>query len=397
MPTTWQNLLAGKPGITRLTRFDPSALPSQMAGEAHDFDPLRVLDAKEARHTDRFIQLAVAAADEALQDARLSISAANALRVGVCIGTAFGGVQAIETAYERFHAGGYKKVSPYFIPMLLGNMAAGHIAIRHGIRGVNLNHSTACTSGTHAIGEALLHLRSGRAEAMVAGGSEAPLTPVCIAGFCALRALSQRNDNPQGASRPFDRKRDGFVMAEGSGVLILEELEHARRRGAPMYAELLGYGASADAYHLTQPDPEAAGPAAAMQLALADAGLEPSAVSHINAHGTSTPYNDRNETLALKQVFGPHAASLTVTANKSMLGHSLGAAGAVEAVITVLSLRHQVLPPTINYEEPDPDCDLDYVPNEARAARFETALTNSYGFGGTNGSLLFRRVERTAR
>lgn len=386
---SWDGAVAGTSTVGPITQFDVGAMPSRIAAEVAGFDPSNYLDSKETRKTDRFIQFAIAAADEAINDAKLQITPQNTQRIGIAIGSAIGGLLAIEAAAARYAKDKTRKVSPYLIPMMLGNMAAGHVSIRHGIRGVNLSHSTACSAGTHAIGEAMLHIRRGAAEVILAGGSEAAITPLSVGSFGSMRALSQRNDEPQRASRPFDLHRDGFVIGEGAGVLVLEDLDHARRRGAAIYAELLGYGASADAYHLTQPDPEALGSASAMALALEDARLEPAAISYINAHGTSTLYNDHNETLAIKQVFGAHAHALAVSSTKSMIGHSLGAAGAIEAAVTVLALTHQIIPPTINYETPDPECDLDYTPNQARHARLDAAVSNSYGFGGTNGSLVF--------
>jgi 3-oxoacyl-[acyl-carrier-protein] synthase II len=387
----WQALLAGRSGIAPIARFDAANLPVRIAGEVRDFDPAAYIEKKEIKKMDAFTHYAVAAAQMAADDAQLTVDAANAERVGVLIGVGMGGIATIEEYHRNFLESGLKKVTPFFIPRLIANMAPGQIALRFGAKGVNYTTSSACASGGHAVGEAYRLIRFGYQDAMFAGGAEAGVTPMGVGGFAVMRALSTRNAEPQRASRPFDRERDGFVIAEGAGVLILESLDHARRRGARVYAEIAGYGANSDAYHITMPAPEGEGAAACMRLALADGSVEPSEVDYINAHGTSTPYNDLNETLAIKRVFGEHARRLAVSSTKSMTGHLLGAAGGVEAAYTALTVSHGVLPPTINYENVDPECDLDYVPNQPRAAAVRVALSNSFGFGGTNACVAFRR------
>jgi len=389
--STWRALVNGASGIGPITRFDASALPCRIAGEVKEFDPLTFLNAKEARKSDPFMQYALAAAGMALEDARLSLTPLSAPRTGVLIGSGRGGVTTYEKNMAALMTRGYRAVSPFFTPLSLVNMASGAVSLKLGAKGPCLDVSTACATGTHALGEAMKIIQRGDADVMITGGSEAAITPLIVAGFCQARALSLRNNEPQKASRPFDRDRDGFVLAEGAGVLVLEELSHAERRGANIYAELAGYGLTSDAYHYTSPDPTGEGPARAMLLALADAGLQPPQIDYLNAHGTSTVPNDRVETLAVKKAFGEQARTLAASSSKSMLGHMLGAAGAVEAAITALTLRDGVIPPTINYETPDPECDLDYVPNKARKKNLNAALSSSLGFGGINACLVLMR------
>ncbi len=392
MRTTWDALVHARSGIGLITRFDASAFPCCIAGELKGFDPRQYLGPKEVRKTDPVIQYALAAALMALEDAGLSLTPSLALRTGVLIGSGRGGVTTAEKNMALFLSRGPKAVSPFYPPMSLVNMASGYVAMKLGARGPCLAVSAACATGAHSLGEAMKIIQRGDADVMVAGGSEAALTPLILAGFCQARALSERNAEPTKASRPFDRDRDGFVLAEGAGVLVLEEREHALKRGARIYAELAGYGLSSDAYHYTRPAPDGAGPARAMRLALADAGMEPHAIDYINAHGTSTIPNDRIETLALKKAFGEHARKLAISSSKSMLGHMLGAAGAVEAAITCLALRDSILPPTLNLERRDPACDLDFVPNTARKKELHAALSNSLGFGGSNAALVLKRA-----
>jgi len=386
----WQALIGGRSGIAPITHFNTTDFPVRIAGEVRDFTPSAYLEQKEIKKVDPFAQFAIAAAQMAMEDAGLTVAPEIADRVGVLIGVGMGGIQTIEQAHMQFLEDGPKRLSPFFIPRLIANLAPGQVAIRFGCKGVNYSAASACASGGHGVGEAARLIRFGYQDAMICGGAEAAVTPMGVGGFAAMRALSTRNDEPQRASRPFDRQRDGFVIAEGAGILVLEVLEHAQARGARVYAELAGYGANGDAYHITSPSPEGEGAARCMQLALEDAEIAPTEVDYINAHGTSTPYNDANETKAIKRVFGEHAARMAVSSTKSMTGHLLGAAGGVEAAYTALALYHGVLPPTINYEEPDPECDLDYVPNEARHALSRAALSNSFGFGGTNACLALR-------
>ena len=392
----WEGVLAGRSGIRRISRFDPSPFPCQIAGEVPDFDPTAFIDRKEARRMDRFTQFAMASVAMALADAGIDPAAMDGRRLGVLMGTGIGGIETFVEQAAVMAERGPDRVSPFFIPMMIANMAAGQVAIRYGARGPNSTVVTACAASAHAVGEAFRILQRGEADVMITGGAEAAIVPLGLAGFCAMKALSTRNDAPQAASRPFDRGRDGFVMAEGAGALILETLEHARRRGARIYAEIIGYGTTADAHHITQPAPGGEGGARAMEGAMADAGLDPADVDYINAHGTSTPQGDVAETQAIKRVFGDHAYRLAVSSTKSMTGHLLGAAGAVESILTVLALRDGVLPPTINLEDPDPECDLDYVPNQARPRAIRVALSNSFGFGGQNACLAFRRFEAGA-
>jgi 3-oxoacyl-[acyl-carrier-protein] synthase II len=389
----WEKLVAGRSGIGRITRFDASQLPVQVAGEVRDFEAERFIERKDLKKMDIFIRYALAAAQLAVEDAALPLPLAAPERTGVIVGVGIGGIASLEESYEHFASGNLRRVSPFFIPRLIPNMAAGHIALRFGARGPNYATTSACASGAHAIGDALVFIREGRQDVMLAGGAEAPVCLLGVGGFSAMRALATNfNHEPERASRPFDARREGFVIAEGAGVLLLEGLEHARRRGARIYAEVLGYGANCDAYHMTQPAPEGEGAAECMALALADADMAPTEIGYINAHGTGTPFNDESETRAVKRVFGDHARRLAVSSTKSMTGHLLGAAGTIEAAYTVLALDRGVLPPTINLEEPDPACDLDYVPGAARRMQVAAALSNSFGFGGTNAALVFRRV-----
>jgi 3-oxoacyl-[acyl-carrier-protein] synthase II len=389
----WDALCAGQSGIGPITRFDATQVSARIAGEVKDFNPLQFVDKKDVKKMDVFIQLAIAATDFAMQDARLTVSPEHATRTGVFIASGIGGFSTIEREHRALLEGGPRRISPFFIPAAIINLAAGQVSIRFGAKGPNSATCTACSASAHAIGDAFEIIRRNDADVMIAGGSEAAITPMGVGGFAAMRALSTRNDEPQRASRPFDKDRDGFVMGEGSGVIILEELEFARRRGASIYAELVGYGMSADAFHITAPSEDGDGGVRVMQAALKSAGIGPEQVDYINAHGTSTPYNDKLETLAIKRLFGEHARSVAISSTKSMTGHLLGAAGGLEAGITVLAIRHQVIPPTINYETPDPECDLDYVPNTKREKKIEYALSNSFGFGGTNGALLFKRFD----
>lgn len=388
----WNALLQGNSAVDRITRFDASELPTQIAGEVKDFNAEEFIDKKEIKKMDLFIQYALAAAEMAMQDSALVINEENAERVGVLVGSGLGGLPTIEKYHQALGEGGYKKVSPFFIPMLIINLAPGQISIRYGAKGPNFSVVSACAAGTHAIGEAYHVIRRGDADAMITGGAEATITPLAIAGFNAMKALSTRNDDPQGASRPFDKDRDGFVMGEGAGILVLEEYEAAKARGAKIYAEVVGYGLSGDAYHLTAPAPEGEGAARCMKMALKSAGLNPEEVDYINAHGTSTPFNDYYETLAIKSTLGAHSRKVMVSSTKGMTGHALGAAGGIEAVFSLLAMERGVVPPTINYQTPDPDCDLDYVPNTARQAAVNVAMSNSLGFGGTNASIIFKKV-----
>jgi len=387
----WEALCAGQSGIGPITRFDATQFSARIAGEVKQFDPLQFVDKKDVKKMDVFIQLAIAAADFAMADAKLVINPECATRTGVFIASGIGGFSTIEREHKALLDGGPRRISPFFIPAAIINLAAGQVSIRFGAKGPNSATCTACSASAHAIGDAFEIIRRNDADVMIAGGSEAAITPMGVGGFAAMRALSTRNDEPQRASRPFDKDRDGFVMGEGAGVIILEELEFAKRRGATIYAELVGYGMSADAYHITAPSEDGDGGMRVMQAAIKQAGIEPSKVDYINAHGTSTPYNDKLETLAIKRLFGDHARTLAISSTKSMTGHLLGAAGGLEAGITVLAIQNQTIPPTINYESPDPECDLDYVPNVKRTAAIHYALSNSFGFGGTNGALLFKR------
>ena len=390
---TWKSLLAGRSGAGPITLFDASQHSSRFACEVKGFDPLNWVEKKEVKKMDRFIQFAVAAADFALADSGLKIDAGNDEMVGVYVGSGIGGFATIEREHTILMERGPSRISPFFIPAAIVNLASGWISIRSGAKGPNSATCTACTTSAHAIGDSFRLIQRGDADAMIAGGSEAAITPLGTGGFCSMRALSQRNDDPQTASRPFDKDRDGFVIGEGSGVVILEELEMARRRGAHIYCELVGYGMSSDAYHISAPCEDGDGAYRVMNKAIKDARIEPSAIGYINVHGTSTPQGDRVEVIAIKRVFGDHARQMPISSTKSMTGHLLGAAGGLEAGITALALRDQILPPTINYRTPDPECDLDIIPNEARRVKLEYALSNSFGFGGTNGALVFKRFE----
>jgi 3-oxoacyl-[acyl-carrier-protein] synthase II len=390
---TWESLLAGRSGIGPITRFDASGFPTRFAAEVKAFDPLRFIEKKEVKKMDIFIQFAIAASQFAMDDSGLKVTAEIAPRVGVFIASGIGGFTTIEREHRALLEGGPRRISPFFIPSAIINLASGQVSIRFGAQGPNSATCTACTASAHALGDAFEIIRRGAAEVMIAGGSEAAVCAMGIGGFAAMRALSTRNDDPERSSRPFDRDRDGFVLGEGAGVLILEELEFARARGAHVYAELVGYGMSADAYHMTAPSEDGDGAYRVMKAAIDSAGVEPQVVDYVNAHGTSTPHNDRIETVAIKRCFGDHARRLAISSTKSMTGHLLGAAGGLEAGITVLALHRQVAPPTINLDQPDPDCDLDYVPHRPREKRMIYALSNSFGFGGTNGALLFKRYE----
>jgi 3-oxoacyl-[acyl-carrier-protein] synthase II len=387
----WQALQAGQSGIATITHFDPTGFAARIAGEVKSFDPLQYLEKKDVKKCDVFIQFAVAAAQFAVDDAKLDVTPANADQVGVFIASGIGGFLTIENEHKELLKGGPRRISPFFIPASIINLAAGHVSIRFGARGPNLATCTACTASAHSIGESFEIIRRGDADVMIAGGSEAAITPMGVGGFAALRALSTRNDEPARASRPFDKDRDGFVIGEGAGIVILEELETATRRGAKIYAEIVGYGLSSDAYHLTGQPEDAHGAVRSMQMALRKAGVRPEQVDYINAHGTSTPINDPTETLAVKTCFGEHARKVVMSSTKSMTGHLLGAAGGLEAGVCALAVRDQVAPPTINLDDPDPACDLDYAPHTKRPMKIEYAMSNSFGFGGTNGTLLFKK------
>jgi len=387
----WQDIINGKSGISRITRFDTTNFETKIAGEVKNFNPEDYIPPKDIRRMDLFIQYCLAATKIAINDAGLDMKKEDSERVGVLVGTGLGGLPTLEKYHSILLERGPGRISPFFIPMLIANLAPGHIAMQHGIKGPNLCIVTACATGAHSIGDAFRIIQYGDADVMVAGGTEANLTPLTVGGFNAMKALSRRNDEPEKASRPFDKDRDGFVVAEGSGIIIMEELEHARARGAKIYAEIVGYGYNSDAYHITAPCPDGDGFIRCMRMALRDAHISSDDVDYINAHGTSTDLNDQIETLAIKKVFGDKAYKIPVSSTKSMTGHLLGAAGAVEAIFTVLSIRNQICPPTINYTTPDPDCDLDYVPNKAREHEINVALSNSFGFGGTNCTLVFKR------
>src|SRR5579859_6281256 len=389
----WTNLLAGKSGVGPITHFDTTGFAATIASEVKNFDPLNFIEKKELKKMGRFIHLCMAATDEAMKMAGLKVTPEIETRVGVHIGSGVGGFDVIEREHQALLTGGPRKISPFFIPAAIVNLAAGQVSIRYGAKGPNEATCTACTTSAHAVGDAMKIIQRCDADVMIAGGSEAAITPMGIGGFGAMRALSTRNDEPERSSRPWDAGRDGFVVGEGAGILILEDLDHARQRDAKIYAELVGYDMSADAYHITQPAEGGEGAYRVMLNTLKDAGVAPEAVDYVNAHGTSTPLGDRLETMAIKAAFGEHAKKLAVSSTKSMTGHVLGGAGGIEAGVTVLVLRDQCLPPTISLEKPDPECDLDYVPNHARKAKIDYALTNSFGFGGTNGCLLFKRWE----
>lgn len=388
----WANIVAGNSGISRISRFDPSAFASQIAGEVKGFDVSQYLPAKDARRMDQFIQFGMVAGIEAVRDAGIEVTEANAERIGVSIGSGIGGLQSIEDTDKTFAESGPRKISPFFIPGTIINMISGNLSIMFGFKGPNIAIVTACTTATHAIGDAARLIEYGDADVMVAGGAEAAITQLGVGGFAAARALSTRNDDPTTASRPWDAERDGFVIGEGAGVLVLEEYEHARKRGARIYCEIAGFGMSADAYHMTSPSENGEGAARCMRNALRNAGINSDQVDYVNAHGTSTPAGDVAETQAAKGCFGDHARKLAMSSTKSMTGHLLGAAGGIEAVFSVLAIRDQIAPPTINLQNPDPQCDLDYVANAARSMKIDVAISNSFGFGGTNGTIVFRKV-----
>lgn len=391
VPQTWDALLRGESGAAEITKFDPAEFSTKFACEVKNFNAEDFMEKKEARRMGAFTHFAVAASDEAMKDSGLIIDESNAEEIGTYIGSGIGDFWAIEREHDKLLKSGPGRVSPFFIVSAIVNLAAGNVSIRHGAKGPNSATATACSAGAHAIGDSFRLIERGDADAMICGGAESAITPMSVAGFASMRALSTRNDDPKKASRPFDAEREGFVIGEGAGLLILEELEFAKARGAKIYAEIVGYGMSGDAYHVSAPDESASGAIRSMSKAIKDAGISPEQIGYINAHGTSTPYNDKFETLAIKKVFGEHAYKLAVSSTKSMTGHALGAAGGIEAVISVLAMKNNMLPPTINYENPDPDCDLDYVPNEPREAEVEYVLSNSFGFGGTNASLVFKK------
>ena len=390
---TWQRALKGESGIGPITHFDVQNAPVRIAGEVKGFDPLNFMDKKEARKMDRFIQFSLAATREAVGASGLCVTPENAERVGVAVGSGIGGLATIEEQHKILLERGWGRVSPFFIPAIIINLASGHISIKYGAKGPNISTVTACATASHAIGESMRYIQRDETDVMICGGAEAAVTELAVSGFHAMRALSTRNDEPARASRPYDAQRDGFVMGEGAGILILEELEHAKRRGAPIYCEVVGYGLSGDAYHISAPSEDGDGPMRVMANALRDAGLKPEDVSYINAHGTSTPLGDKVETLAVKRLFGEHAKKVAISSTKSMTGHLLGAAGGLEAVLTIQAMRDSIAPPTINLEVPDPDCDLDYVPNQARPMAIRHALSNSFGFGGTNACIVLSRYE----
>jgi 3-oxoacyl-[acyl-carrier-protein] synthase II len=388
--TAWKNVCEGKSGVGLLTRFDTNGFDTKIAAEVKGFNPELYIEKKEIKKTDLFIQYAMGAAHEAIEDSRLQITPENADRIGVIVGTGLGGLPTLEKYHRILLERGPSRISPFFIPMLIANLASGHIAIRFGAKGPNTCLVTACATGAHCIGDAYRAILYGDADAIIAGGTEANITPLTIGGFNAMKALSTRNEEPEKASRPFERNRDGFVVAEGAGILILEELEFARKRGARIYGEIGGYGYTGDAYHITAPPPDGDGAARCMRMAIKDAGLQPEEIDYINAHGTSTQLNDRTETIAIKAVFGEYAKRIPISATKSMTGHLLGAGGSTEAIFTVLSICEGILPPTINYEEPDPECDLDFIPNVARRQPVKVGMSNAFGFGGTNATLIIR-------
>lgn len=389
---SWEAILAGRSGIGPITHFDVSNFSVRFGGSIRNFDVLEFIEAKEARKMDPFIHYGLAASVEAIKDSGIEVNEENAHRIGVCIGSGIGGLPGIENTYGTFLKGGPRRISPFFVPSNIVNMVAGDVSIKFGLKGPNYSIVSACATGTHSIGDAARLIAYGDADVMIAGGAEMATCPTGLGGFASAKALSTRNDDPERASRPWDKDRDGFVLSDGAGVVILEEFEHARRRGARIYAEVIGFGMSSDAYHMTAPAPDGKGASICMRAALRDAGVEPDTVAYVNAHGTSTPAGDKAESDALKMVFGDHAYKLAVSSTKSMVGHMLGAAGGAEAVFSVLAIRDNVAPPTINLESPDPECDLDYVPNTAREMKIDLALSNSFGFGGTNGTLVFRRV-----
>jgi 3-oxoacyl-[acyl-carrier-protein] synthase II len=391
--TSWRNVCEGKSGIGLLTRFDTNGFETKIAAEVKGFNPELYIDKKEIKKMDLFIHYAIAATKEALEDARLLITPENSEQIGVIVGTGLGGLPSIEKYHKVLLERGPGRITPFFIPMLIANLASGQIAIQFGPKGPNICVVTACATGAHCIGDAFRAIVYGDAEAMIAGGTEANITPLTVGGFNAMKAISTRNDEPEKACRPFEKNRDGFVVAEGAGIIILEELQFALKRNAKIYAELIGYGYTGDAYHITAPSPDGDGAVRCMRMAIRDAGLRAEDVDHINAHGTSTPLNDLTETIAIKKVFGDHAKKVPISATKSMTGHLLGAAGSTEAIFTILAIRDGIMPPTINYEEPDPQCDLDYVPNVSRKKLLNVAMSNAFGFGGTNATLVFKKFE----
>ena len=389
--TTWASIVRGQSGVGFIEKFDTEKYSVKIAAEVKNFDPLNFMEKKEARRMGAFTHFAIAASDEAIKDSGLVIDDSNAEMIGTYISSGIGDFWAIEREHDKLLSGGPDRVSPFFIPQSIVNLAAGNVSIRHGAKGPNTATATACAAGAHAIGDSFRYIERGDADAMICGGAESAITPMSVAGFASLKALSTRNNDPQKASRPFDAERDGFVIGEGAGIIILEELEFAKARGAKIYAEIVGYGMSGDAFHITAPDETGSGPKRVMLKAMKDAGIGPEQIGYINAHGTSTPYNDKYETLAIKLAFGDHARTVAISSTKSMIGHALGAAGGIEAVFSVLAIHEKILPPTTNYEFSDPDCDLDYIPNEARAKEVEYVLSNSFGFGGTNACLIFKR------
>lgn len=389
----WNALLAGKCGIGRISRFDPTEYSTQIAGEVKNFDPVNYIDKKEAKRMDRAAQFAIAATKLAFEDAKMNLEAEDLTRIGTLIGTGIGGIETLHEQYKVLFEKGPSRISPFFVPMMIGNMVAGQTSITFGLQGPNSCVVTACATGTNAVGDAFKIIQRGDADVMVAGGTEAAISPAAVAGFCSMKAMSTRNDEPEKASRPFEKERDGFVMGEGAGIVVLESLEHALGRGAHIYAEIAGYGYNADAYHITAPAPEGVQQARCMEMALKDAGLKPEDADYINAHGTSTPLNDKNETLAIKSLFGNHAYDMVVSSIKSMTGHLLGAAGGIECIATALTIANDIVPPTINYDTPDPELDLDYVPNEARSRVVNVALSNSFGFGGHNATILLKKYQ----
>jgi 3-oxoacyl-[acyl-carrier-protein] synthase II len=391
--TFWSALKSGKSGIDKITKFDASNYDTQIAAEVKDFDPNAYIDKKEAKRMDRFTQFAVAASKLALGDAALNVDEVDAYRFGVVLGSGIGGIETLEKEHEKLMAKGPGRVSPFFIPMMISNIGAGQVSMAFGAKGPNTTVVTACASSTNSIGEAFRIIQRGDADIMITGGAEASITPLSMAGFCSMKAMSTRNDDPTKASRPFDKDRDGFIMGEGAGILILEELDHALNRGANIYAEVVGYGMSADAYHITAPAPEGEGAARSMKSALNDANITPEDIDYINAHGTSTPYNDKFETMAIKSLFGEHAYKLAVSSTKSMTGHLLGAAGGVEAIACIMAINESFVPPTINYTTPDPECDLDYTPNYGKERNVKYTLSNSLGFGGHNASIIIKKYE----
>ena len=391
LETFWSNLVSGKSGVGPITRFDTDGYSTKIGAEVKDFVPEEYIDKKDARRMDRFTQFAMAASKMALEHAGIDLQSIDRYRVGVIVGSGIGGLETLEEQHKVMLKKGPGRVSPVFIPMMIANMGAAQIAIAYGLKGCNLITTSACASSNNAIGDSFRMLQRGQMDVVITGGTEAPITPMAVAGFCSMKAMSIRNDDPEAASRPFDAERDGFVIGEGAGFLIMETLEHAKGRGARIYGEVVGYGSSCDAYHIAAPDPEGLGAAMSMKLAMEDAGLDPEDVDYINAHGTSTPVGDGPETAAIKQVFGEHAYKLAVSSTKSMTGHLLGAAGGLEAVVCLLAMDRGIIPPTINLNNPDPECDLDYVPNKARKAEVKVALSNSFGFGGHNATLIFKK------